>query len=196
MSNGGGPRQDPPRPTANGRASLYPLGYTELMSIAAKMIRESRQAAGLTQGELALRSRTSQSAVAAYESGAKVPTSETLDRLLRATGVSIGTQPLPGKNRSTLALAKLLRDHRDEILDIAAGNGATNVRVFGSVARNEEHQGSDVDLLVDMGPGRSLLDLVRLRRALTNLLGAEVDVVTSGGLLNRDTAILKDAIPI
>ncbi|MBA3628238.1 MAG: helix-turn-helix domain-containing protein [Actinobacteria bacterium] len=160
------------------------------------MIRESRQAAGLTQGELALRSRTSQSAVAAYESGAKVPTSETLDRLLRATGVSIGTQPLPGKNRSTLALAKLLRDHRDEILDIAAGNGATNVRVFGSVARNEEHQGSDVDLLVDMGPGRSLLDLVRLRRALTNLLGAEVDVVTSGGLLNRDTAILKDAIPI
>jgi len=51
-------------------------------------------------------------------------------------------------------------------------------------------------LLVDMAPGRSLLDQVRLRRALTDLLGAEVDVVTSGGLLDRDTSILKEAIPI
>ncbi|CAN5224246.1 hypothetical protein BH20ACT22_BH20ACT22_23540 [soil metagenome] len=166
------------------------------MSIAAKLIREARLAAELTQGELARRSRTSQSAVAAYESGAKVPTSETLDRLLRATGASIGTQPLPVENRRTVVLAKLLREHRDEILDVAASNGAANVRVFGSVARSEERQGSDVDLLVDMAPGRSLLDQVRLRRALTDLLGAEVDVVTSGGLLDRDTSILKEAIPI
>lgn len=81
-------------------------------------------------------------------------------------------------------------------LDIAASNGATNVRVFGSVARKEEHQASDVDLLVDIGPGRSLLDQVRLRRDLTNLLGTQVDIVTSGGLLDRDTAILEVAIPI
>ncbi|MDQ3765828.1 MAG: helix-turn-helix domain-containing protein [Actinomycetota bacterium] len=166
------------------------------MGIAADLIREARQAAGLTQGELARRARTSQSAVAAYESGAKVPTSETLDRLLRETGVSIRTQPLTPKNGRAAALSILLRDHRDEILDIAERNGASNVRVFGSVARGEEHPGSDLDLLVDLGPGRSLLDQVRLRRALTELLHAEIDVLTSGGLLDRDIAILKEAVPI
>jgi len=166
------------------------------MSIAAKLIREARLAAGMTQGELARRSRTSQSAVAAYESGAKIPTAETLDRLLRSAGVRIATEPLPRRNRRTAALRRLLHDHRDEILKTAARHGASNVRVFGSVARGEERHGSDVDLLVDMERGRSLLDQVRLRRALTGLLGVEVDVVTSSGLLQRDLAILKEAISI
>lgn len=166
------------------------------MSVAAKLIREARQAAGMTQAELARRSRTSQSAVAAYESAAKVPTAETLDRLLHAAGVRIGTQPLPRRSRRTAALRKLLHDHRHEILETAAKHGATNVRVFGSVARGEERDRSDVDLLVDMNPGYSLLDQVRLRRALNRLLGVEVDVVTSGGLLESDAAILKEAISI
>lgn len=68
--------------------------------------------------------------------------------------------------------------------------------MFGSVARNDERTGSDIDLLVDMEPGRSLLDQVRLRRALTELLGVEVDVVTSGGLLKRDSSIVDDAVPL
>lgn len=166
------------------------------MSVAAKLIKDARRSAGLTQGQLAHRSRTSQSAVAAYESSAKVPTAKTLDRLLRAAGVTIVTQPLPREGRGPAVLQELLRDHRVEILELAARNGATNVRVFGSIARGEEHQGSDVDLLVDLDPGRSLLDQVRLRRALTSLLGVEVDVVASGGLLERDAAILKEAIPV
>lgn len=166
------------------------------MSVAARLIREARQAAGLTQGELARRSFTSQSAVAAYESAAKVPTAETLDRLLRSAGVTIETRPLPRGGRRNATLQELLRERRDEILEVAAKNGAANVRVFGSVARGEEQHGSDVDLLVDMDPGCSLLDQVRLRRALIGLLGVEIDIVTSGGLLERDAGILKEAIPV
>lgn len=166
------------------------------MGIAAELIREARQQAGLTQAELARLSRTSQSAIAAYESGKKVPTAETLDRLVRAAGAEIRTQPLARGPAGNTGLRKLLRDRRGEILEVAARYGATNVRVFGSVARGEEHRGSDVDLLVDMRPGQSLLAQTRLRRALSELLGVEVDVVSSGGLLDRDTAIQEEAIPV
>jgi predicted nucleotidyltransferase len=69
--------------------------------------------------------------------------------------------------------------------------------VFGSVARGEETEASDVDLLVDTDPGRSLLDQVRLRRELGELLGVDVDVVTTGGLLERDgNTILGEAVPL
>ncbi|MBI2238997.1 MAG: nucleotidyltransferase family protein, partial [Actinobacteria bacterium] len=86
---------------------------------------------------------------------------------------------------------------REEILELVAAHHATNVRVFGSIARGEETGRSDVDLVVDMEAGRSLLDQVRLRRALSGLLGVDVDLVTSGGLLERDrSTILEEAIPI
>lgn len=166
------------------------------MSSAPKLIKDARRAAGLTQAELARRARTSQSAIAAYEAAAKVPTTDTLDRLLRAAGVGIGIVPLPTAQRNASDLRELLRRRRNEILEVAAKNGATNVRVFGSVARGEEQEGSDVDLLVDMDLGSSLLGQVRLRRALNELLGVEVDVVASGGLLDRDAAILREAAPL
>ena len=75
-----------------------------------------------------------------------------------------------------------LRARRDEILRLAARHGARNVRFFGSVARGEETPESDVDLLVDMEPGRSLLDLVGLWQDLEDLLHCRVDVLTDGGL--------------
>jgi hypothetical protein len=160
------------------------------------LVREARRSAGLTQAEFARRARTSQSAVAAYESGAKIPSAETLARLLRAAGRRLQSAPAPGGGRRTGRLSRLIRTHRDEILATANEHHATKVRVFGSVARNDERTGSDIDLLVDMEPGRSLLDQVRLRRALTELLGVEVDVVTSGGLLKRDSSIVDDAVPL
>jgi uncharacterized protein len=67
---------------------------------------------------------------------------------------------------------------RNEILEIAANHGARNVRLFGSVARGEDRPDSDVDFLVDMEPGRSLLDLVGLGQELEQLLGRKVDVLT------------------
>jgi len=75
-----------------------------------------------------------------------------------------------------------LRARRHEILQIAARHGARDVRIFGSVVRGEAGSGSDVDVLVDMEQGRSLLDLVAFWQDLEELLACKVDVVTDGGI--------------
>jgi predicted nucleotidyltransferase len=77
---------------------------------------------------------------------------------------------------------QLLRSRREEILDCAAEHGAADVRVFGSVARGETAAESDVDLLVRMESGRSLLDLVGLWQDLEDLLDTHVDVLSEGGV--------------
>jgi uncharacterized protein len=96
-----------------------------------------------------------------------------------------------------MGIDELLKEKREEILRIAAVHGARNLRVFGSVARGEADGSSDIDLLVDMEPGRSLLDLAALFSDLSDLLGRKVDVVTEKGLywlLRR--RILKEAKPL
>src|SRR5687768_383825 len=76
----------------------------------------------------------------------------------------------------------VLQARRDEIVDLAAAHGASNVRVFGSVARGTSEAGSDIDLLVDFEPGRTLVDQIGLWRDLEALLGVSVDVVSARGL--------------
>jgi len=71
---------------------------------------------------------------------------------------------------------------RDALLAAAARHGADHIRVFGSVARNEATAQSDVDFLVKMQAGRSLLDLAGLQQDLEDLLGCRTDVVTENGL--------------
>ena len=71
---------------------------------------------------------------------------------------------------------------RHEIVRVAKRYGASNVRVFGSVVRGEDKADSDIDLLVALERGRTLLDLVALEEELTALLGRKVDVVVEGGL--------------
>ena len=78
-----------------------------------------------------------------------------------------------------------LRVRREEILAVAARRGATNVSVFGSVARGDADERSDVDILDDLEVGRSLLDLGGLLMDLREVLGCEVDVVTRAGLRSR-----------
>ena len=91
----------------------------------------------------------------------------------------------------------LLKAHRKEILEIATHNGVENIRVFGSVARGEERPDSDIDFLVSLQTGRSLLDLARLLRELEALLGREVDVVTEAGLRPRiRPQVLKEVRPL
>ena len=91
----------------------------------------------------------------------------------------------------------LLAAKRHEILQVAAQYGASNVRIFGSVARGEAGPGSDVDVLVDLEPGRSLLDLGALLMDLQGLLDCEVDVVTEGGLRPRiRDRVLSEAVPL
>ncbi len=78
-----------------------------------------------------------------------------------------------------------LRSRRDVILEIARHHGVLDVRVFGSVARGDAHRGSDVDLLVELEPDRSLFDLGGLLMDLRDLLGEAVDVVTPAALQHR-----------
>ena len=90
-----------------------------------------------------------------------------------------------------------LERHRDEILALAKLRGARNIRVFGSVARDEATTDSDVDILVDMEPVRSLLDLTGLQLDLEELLGRDVDVVTENGLRPYlKDRVLAEATPI
>ena len=75
-----------------------------------------------------------------------------------------------------------LRSHRRAILEAAARHGTRNVRVFGSTVRGDAGPKSDVDFLVDVEPGRSLLDVIALEQDLEELLGRRVEVLTDGGL--------------
>jgi predicted nucleotidyltransferase len=90
-----------------------------------------------------------------------------------------------------------LQKRREAILDLCARHGATKVRVFGSVARGEAQEGSDLDLLVVFEEGRTLLDHARLKLALEGLLGVPVDVVSEGGLAPRlRERVLREAVPL
>lgn len=90
---------------------------------------------------------------------------------------------------------QMILQNREKILKIAANYGAYNVRVFGSVARGEETPQSDIDFLVDLQPGRSLLDLGGLLYDLQELLKTDVDVVTENSLRPRiKEGILKEAV--
>ena len=90
-----------------------------------------------------------------------------------------------------------LKKNREEILRIASRYGAYNVRIFGSVARGEADDQSDVDILVDIESGRSLLDLGGLLMDLEACLKQKVDVVTEKGLRGRiRDQVLSEAIPL
>jgi uncharacterized protein len=91
----------------------------------------------------------------------------------------------------------LLARLRPQVLRIAAAHGAHEVRVFGSAARGDATAESDLDLLVDLEPGRSLLDLIAIEQDLEDLLGRPVDVVTRKSLSPyiRDR-VLAEAVPL
>lgn len=86
---------------------------------------------------------------------------------------------------------------RGELIAILNHHGASNPRVFGSVARGDETGSSDLDLLVDMDAGRSLLDLIALQQEIQSALGRPIDVLTPGSL-NRHIKerILAEARPL
>ncbi len=90
-----------------------------------------------------------------------------------------------------------LRAQRETILRVADANGASNVRVFGSVARGEDTDASDLDLLVDLPPDVSILEIGGLMMALREALGCNVDVVTEDLLRPhvRERA-LREARPV
>lgn len=92
---------------------------------------------------------------------------------------------------------ELLSLKRKEILEISKKYGAYHIRIFGSVAKGTADQNSDIDFLIEMERGRTLLDLGGLLMDLQNLLGCKVDVVTERGLRQRiRSRVLKEAVPI
>ena len=96
-----------------------------------------------------------------------------------------------------MSIHELLQERREDILRIAAQHGASHVRIFGSVARGEERQDSDVDFLVDMQETSSLFDLIGLQQDIEKVLGQRVDVLTPDGINRylRDR-ILGEAAPL
>jgi predicted nucleotidyltransferase len=94
-------------------------------------------------------------------------------------------------------IRELLEGKRDEILRIAAAHRAHNLRVFGSVVRGEFDEDSDIDFLVELGPGCGILEHAALIRELQELLGRKVDVVSDKGLRKRiRDRVLQEAVPL
>lgn len=139
-----------------------------------------REAAGLTQTELAELSGVAQPNLAAYESGARPLTPAMRTRLERAL-----RRP-----------SELVARHRDEIRALVAESRAGDPRLFGSVARGTDRPGSDLDLLVSFDDSASLFDLARLHLELEALLGITVDVLDEGGLRAKHRGILDDLVPL
>jgi uncharacterized protein len=149
------------------------------------LLREARIRAGLSQTELAARAGVAQSVISVYESGQRQPSLRTLAGLIEATGYRIdlrlrmdpsGLARLVGPRG-----ASLLRNRR-KARSIAASYGVTIRGVFGSVARGEDSEDSDIDLLVDLPPEMGLVGLGRVQRDLEALLGARVDLVPEADL--------------
>jgi len=169
------------------------------------IIRQARLDADLSQVDLATRAGTSQSTLARYETGAALPTLPTLERLLAACGRRLEIQTPPAQRSGSVSSvrsrlgpqADKLRRQRRRLLDAAEKHGVGHLRAFGSLARGEATAESDVDLLVDLKPGRTLIDLAAFRREAGEILDLPVDVATADMLKDhiRDE-VLSEALPI
>jgi uncharacterized protein len=155
----------------------------------------------MSQTDVARRANIAQSVISAYESDRREPALSTLERLIDATGhrmvIHLERDPDTPPGLPDTPLGRRLRYRRKAVVACAAQYGATNVRVFGSVARGEDRPDSDVDLVVDLAPRTGLLALSALRRELTDILGTSVDVAPSDSLRPRvRREIERDAVPL
>jgi uncharacterized protein len=99
-------------------------------------------------------------------------------------------------NEVMVTLNTLQREKRTEILLLGEKYGTRNIRVFGSVARGDNREQSDVDFLVDMDKGRTLFDLAGFVADVQDLLGVQVDVVTPGSLRYLRERVLTEAVSL
>jgi len=87
--------------------------------------------------------------------------------------------------------------HRGKLRELLLRHGVTNAELFGSTARGDDHEGSDVDILVDFPPGTSIIDIIGVQHELEDLLGVRVDLVPRNGLKERVRArAAKDLIAL
>lgn len=155
----------------------------------------------MSQTELARRAAVAQSVISAYESDRREPGLAMLTKLIEAAGHELVMDVRPAatlrRGLPDTPLGRRLRRRRRAVLEAAARGGASNVRVFGSVARGEETEQSDVDLLVDLDTEVGLVGLAGLAREIGDVLGVDVDVVPADSLkpAMRDQ-VLAEAIPL
>ena len=165
------------------------------------LLREARKRAGLSQSELARRAGVPQSVVSEYEAGNRQPAVPTLARLVAATGhelkLSLEQTDPRVRGLPDTPLGRRLRQRRRALLEAVDHAGASNLRVFGSVARGEDGPDSDVDLLVDLPEQTSLFAVLALEGTLERILNVKVDLAAVTSLKPRVRAeALADAIPL
>ena len=171
------------------------------MESTAELLREARRRAGLSQSDLARRAGVTQSVVSEYEAGKRQPALPTLARLVAATGhdLKLGLERSDPSVRGLpdTPLGRRLRQHRKALLEAVHSAGASNLRVFGSVARGEDNTDSDVDLLVDLPEGTSLFAVLALEGTLERILKVDVDLASVANLKPRVRAeALADAVAV
>ena len=167
----------------------------------AELLRAARQRSRLSQTDLARRAGVAQSVISAYESGRREPSLSTLTRLVEAAGHELAIDVVGCAEHNLgppdTPLGRRWRQRRKAIIRAAEGRRAHNVPVFGSVARGEDVEFSDVDLLVEFDDGVGLLDLIGLERELSELLGVHLDVVPDDALKPRmRERVLREAVPL
>lgn len=164
---------------------------------AAQIIAQARDQAGLTQSQLAQAAGTSQSAIAAYESGAKSPSVRTLNKIVRACGLGIFVELVPASTAQGALLSEV-RSHQEELRQAAISRRIRNLRLFGSTARGDSRADSDVDFLVDFDSSKEgLLPLIAFQREAESILGKSVDVSTPEILDDKvRKQALMEAVPL
>jgi predicted nucleotidyltransferase/DNA-binding XRE family transcriptional regulator len=166
-----------------------------------ELLREARTRVGLSQSELARRAGVPQSVISEYEAGKRQPAMPTLARLVAATGheLTLGLERSDPTVRGLpdSPLGRRLRQHRKALLEAVDSAGASNLRVFGSVARGEDGPDSDVDLLVDLAEDTSLFAVLALEGTLERILKVNVDLAPVTSLKPRVRAeALVDAVTL
>jgi predicted nucleotidyltransferase/DNA-binding XRE family transcriptional regulator len=167
----------------------------------AQVLRDARQLGGLTQAQLSTRSGVTQSVISAYERGRREPGAETFLMLIEAAGLDfIIRVPTNSYRHPTLpdsAQTRALVKHRQRILDLVAEHHASNVRIFGSIARGEARPDSDIDILVDFGPDTGLFTIVALQNQLSELLHFPIDLGDPKSLKPHvQPSVKKDVQPL
>lgn len=147
----------------------------------------------MTQAQLADRAKVTQSVVSAYESAAREPSVEMVRKLVSAAGFDLTLTLDPQAAQSTRRAS--VDRNRLPLLRALRRLGATNVRLFGSVARGDDGPGSDIDLLVDLRHDIGMFGLGRMRTEAERILGSSVDIVPANGLkLDAVERVLAEAI--
>jgi transcriptional regulator with XRE-family HTH domain len=181
-------------PTATPGSTVGPKAGCMLgeMNESSTLLRHARLRAALTQAELARRAGVSRSAIGGYESGRRVPGSQTLIRLLIVAGFEVQLRPMGQPPLPYTRLHPRVMFHRDQIIRIVERFGGRNPRVFGPYAVGEASPQGALALLVDL-PGATVPDRPHfMEQQITKLVGVETKVI-AGCMMEAEARVRAEA---